>query len=237
MTDPNCVKQRNDISSRAMNIVTSQMTGFIHKAAPLPGQTWIPIRILSTLHWYWRWNYKKKIYANPDNWIMLAVGSVANAYISNDSWLRTIAHIILITHRTKLYVQQVKVLAKSVSEFYAATKGNYILVSRMEWDPTAPNLDKIKTYKLRRINTIHITFFRMMKELYSAAMHAVEIYDAFYRRQEAFNEVFVNARECIEDVLKSNYSIKNYFKENQKTIAELLDHYQMLSVDQLLGKV
>lgn len=205
-----------------MNIVTSQISGFVHQVAPLPGQAWLPVRILCGVHWLWRWNYKKNLYSDPKNWIQLAAGHLANVCLG-DGWLRTIAHIILITHRTRLYCKQVSFLAEDALEFSRAVRGKYVLVG---------------AGKMRRIQLIQATFFKLMYQLYQVAMHSVEIYDAFYRREEAFNEVFINSSECINDFIKNNFTVSTYIKENKAIIQLLLSQSQIfVQVEELLQRL
>lgn len=210
----------------------SQISGFVHKAAPLPGIAWAPVRVLSTVHWYWRWYYKKNLYADPENWISLAAGNLTNA-LYGDGWLRTLAHIILITHRTKQYMYEIHILYERGRDLKTAFLGVYTVPVKRTWDiPSGPSMlprlawkyaqEKACEYR-HQIAIISVVFFRLMKQLFLVAMHAVEIYDAFYRREDAFNEVFVNIGDCANGFVHGGTSFHDYLFCNRETVQLVLN--------------
>lgn len=231
----------------SMDILSNQITGFVHQAAPLPGIAWAPVKTLSFVHWCWRWNQKNSIYTNPDNWLGLAAGNMANM-VAGDGWLRSMAHIILITHRTKQYIQRTHVFFEKSRDFKAALTGAFIKSVPIEWEvpqkftvfsSNSWNKSKQKMYQVaHRIFLIGCTFFLLLREIFELSMHAVEIYDAFYRKHEAFNEVFINAQECLNDVMKSTRSSMQYVKENREVIQLVFDRCAIeMNVDKMIASI
>lgn len=215
-----------------MNQFPTQISSFVHDAAPLPGMAWAPVRVLSNLHWYWRWYHKKEIYGNPENWMALAAGHLTNAAYG-EGWLRTVAHVILITHRTQLYIQQTELLFVKTKKFKDTFWGVYDVPQEMTWDiPSGrtlftrtawKNFEAKSTWYGRHTKKIMGAFYEVMKQLFFVTMHAVEIYDAFYRRHEAFNEAYLNTGQCITALVNNSISLRGYIEENHETIQMVLD--------------
>ncbi len=201
---------------------------FLQETAPLPPIVDTLVYRVTWIHSLWRVKRKSEIYGNPDNWLGLAVGGAANQLVS---WgpFRLGAHVLLVATRVDEYVEQVGILYEE-----CGCLGWEIDNGPVDWVVwKSEGMNPVKVFFLHnweRVSRLVDCVWRVVRQLFVVGMHLLDVFDAWFRRDEAINEVVVNMERLgREEFLERFY-------RHKETINGLFGGYKVVEkLEPLLG--
>lgn len=220
--------------------------------APIPAPVWGFFRVINSIHHLWYWMDKKETYQKEGNFISLLGGHVVNFVAGDLVAVRTAALCVFIANRILACVQQCYKINEACTHVSNAFFGRYPRHHRVEWNvegccflsPSTVNDIQHMAYAVwERLKRIVLSIVELFQEIFVLSMVVMDAINGFYyynlgQSGDQVNEMFVNADECIDDLVEHQDKLLDLLKQNENAIRGLLERMgSEYNVEELVAMV